>query len=216
MSNFVTGANAPGYHVVNANYPRDFAVTRLADIAAPYEGATCARCGGSLHSEAAIEVGRTARTGARLTGPAGAAYLDAHGQQHPVGLDVLSVKLDRLLAAIVEVHHDDYGIVWPRQVAPYAVHLVALARSPDEAATQAADALYADLQAAGLDVLYDDRLLSPGVMFSDADLIGAPLRVTVSARSLEAGGVEIKWRHEKERAILLREEAAQRIAALVG
>jgi len=213
MSNFVTGANDPGCHVVNACYPRDFDVTCIADIAEPYDGAVCEACGGTLRIESAIELGHCFKLGTRYSKPIGATYIDESGQEQYVIMGSYGIGLDRLMAAIIETHHDDYGIIWPREVAPYDIHIVAITK--DDALYEVADQLYADLRAAGFDVLYDDRGLSPGVMFNDADLIGVPLRVTVSSRSLEQGGVEIKRRHEKERQILPLEGIADQIAALV-
>lgn len=210
MSNFVTGANVPGYHAINANYPRDFAATQVAAIAAPFNGAPCARCGSPLR----VEEGAVLASCEPLGAAPGAAFLDAQGQPQPVLVGRCTLAIDRLLAAVIETHHDDYGILWPRAVAPFDVHLVALAKDP--ALFDTADRLYADLRAVGLEVLYDDRGLSPGVMFADADLIGVPLRVTVSTRSLEADGVEVKWRHEKERTILPLDGAAQAVRALLS
>jgi len=106
-----------------------------------------------------------------------------------------------LMAAIVEQHHDEQGIIWPAAVAPFDVHLVSLARQADDEVGQQAEALYRQLQQAGLEVLFDDRKESPGVKFADADLIGLPWRVTVSARSLKNGGVEVKKRSEAEREV---------------
>lgn len=216
MSNFVTGANDPGYHYANANYPRDFEVTVFADIAEPYDGASCLRCGGALSVERAIKLGHTSRLGARLSQAAGANYLDDKGQEQPIVMGTTSLSLDRLVAAVIEQHHDDHGILWPRAVAPYDVHIVAIAKDGQEAAVEVASQLADDLQAAGLAVLHDDRLLSPGVMFNDADLIGVPLRVTVGAKSLDQGGVEVKWRHEPERQIVPLDGAAQAIARLLA
>ena len=124
------------------------------------------------------------------------------------------IGLDRLLAAIIEEHHDENGIVWPRAVAPYDVHIVALAR--DEEITRVSDQLYNDLNRAGIATVYDDRDLSPGVKFNDADIMGMPLRVTVSSRSLQQGGVEIKWRWSDEREIIPLDGAVERIAKMLS
>ncbi len=200
MTNFVTGANDAGYHVINANYPRDFTVTQIADIAVAPDGAPCARCGGVLSLEPAIELAHCFRLGSHFTRHAGVAYLDTTGQAQPALMASYQIDLDGLVAGIVETHHDEQGIIWPLEVAPYGVHLVAIAK--DEATAQAAESLYTDLQAVGIEVLYDDRNLSPGVMFADADLLGVPLRLTISPRSLESGGIEVKWRWSKERSVL--------------
>lgn len=202
MTNFVTGANDEGYHYTNANYPRDFNVTQFADLADPFDGAICARCGGTLQVETAIELGHCFKLGTRYSKAVNATYLDDSGKEQFIVMGSYGIGLDRLLAAIIEKHHDEFGIIWPREVSAYDVHIVAIAKSDDEEAVSVAEQIYANLQAAGLSVLYDDRLLSPGVMFNDADLLGVPLRITVGARALEQGGVEVKWRHEKDRALI--------------
>jgi prolyl-tRNA synthetase len=211
MTNFVTGANEAEYHYINANAPRDFDVTRYADIAQPYEGAACPSCGGSLHIEPAVELGTAFQVGEA----AGATFLPASGDALPLLLAEYHLYLDRLIAAVIEAHHDDYGILWPHVLAPYDVHLVAIGKSTDEEAIGVAGQLYLDLQVAGLSVLYDDRLQSPGVMFNDADLMGVPLRLTVGARSLENGGVEVKWRSEKDRDILPLEGLVEAVCGMV-
>lgn len=209
LANFVTGANEPGYHYVNANYPRDFSVTRLEDFAEAYEGATCARCGGTLHIERAIELGHCFKLGTRYSQPVGVLYVDENGESQHVIMGSYGIGLDRLLAAIIETHHDEQGIVWPREVAPFDVHLVAIAKTDE--AKAAADTLYERLRSSAVEVLYDDRNLSPGVMFADADLIGIPLRITVSPRSLESGGVEAKWRNQADREIIPLDSAIEQI-----
>ena len=214
MSNFTTGANELDYHYINANFPRDFQVTRFADIAEPYDGATCARCGGKLRIDNAIELGHCFKLGTRYSEPVGATFLDADGQERLVIMGSYGIGLDRLLAAIIEEHHDENGIVWPRAVAPYDVHIVALAR--DEEITRVSDQLYNDLNRAGIATVYDDRDLSPGVKFNDADIMGMPLRVTVSSRSLQQGGVEVKWRWSDEREIIPLDSAVERIAEMLG
>lgn len=214
MSNFTTGANELDYHYINANFPRDFQVTRFADIAEPYDGATCARCGGKLRIDNAIELGHCFKLGTRYSEPVGATFLDADGQERLVIMGSYGIGLDRLLAAIIEEHHDENGIVWPRAVAPYDVHIVALAR--DEEITRVSDQLYNDLNRAGIATVYDDRDLSPGVKFNDADIMGMPLRVTVSSRSLKQGGLEVKWRSSDEKEIIPLDGAVERIAEMLG
>lgn len=203
-ANFVAGANRPGYHVRNANYPRDFQADIVADIAAAYDGAPCARCGAPLRSVRAIEVGHLFKLGTRYSEALGATYLNASGAERPIVMGAYRIGLGRLMAAIVEQHHDDGGILWPASVAPFDVHLVGL-NLEDEEVRRAAEDVYRELGDAGLDVLYDDRAESPGVKFADADLIGVPVRVTVSRRALKQGGVEVKRRGEKEVAVIPRD-----------
>jgi prolyl-tRNA synthetase len=211
-SNFVVGANRPGYHLSGVNYPRDFAVTLLADIAQAQAGHLCPRCEGTLAAEVAIELGHCFKLGTRYSEPVGATYLDAAGQAHLVVMGSYGIGVGRLMAAVIETHHDEHGLIWPITVAPYQVHLVALQGGEAIAAN-----LYADLQAAGIEVLYDDRNESAGVKFADADLIGCPMRVTVSTRSLKAGGFEVKARWETEKRIIAPESLAETIRqALTG
>ncbi len=214
LKNFTTGANEVDYHFLNVNYPRDFEVTRFADIAEPYDGATCVRCGGTLRIDSAIELGHCFKLGTRYSEPVGATFLDRDGTDKLIIMGSYGIGLDRLLAAVVEQHHDENGIIWPREVAPYDVHLVALARADET--LEEAEALYEALQQAGIPTLYDDRDLSPGVKFNDADIIGLPLRITVSKRSLESGGFEAKRRAEDERTIIPREGAVEAIRAMLG
>ncbi len=200
--NFVVGANEAGYHFTGANYPRDFAVTLMADIAQADTGCRCAHCaGGRLAARRAIEAGHCFKLGTRYSQAVNATYLDEDGRPQPIYMGSYGIGLDRLIAVIVELHHDDDGIIWPESVAPYQVHLLHLGKG--DAVREAADALYADLRQSGFSVLYDDREASAGVKFKDADLIGIPWRVTVGARGLAQGNgrgsVEVKHRARPER-----------------
>ncbi len=197
---FVAGANEAGYHLMGVHYGRDFSATVVTDIALATAGQRCARCGGTLAAERGIELGHCFKLGTRYSAPTGTTYLDTNGQEQPVVMGSYGIGLGRLLAAILEFHHDERGIVWPPTLAPAQVHLLAVGR--DEDVRRAAEELYADLRSRRVEVLYDDRDESPGVKFADADLIGLPLRLTVSRRSLEAGGVEAKWRWEEEKQVV--------------
>jgi prolyl-tRNA synthetase len=198
---FVAGANREGYHLVGVQYGRDLTADVVADIALARAGDACPRCEGALRVERGIELGHCFKLGSRYTAARGITYLDADGAEHPIVMGSYGIGVDRLVAAIVEEHHDEYGICWPASVAPYLIHLVSLAREGEE--WEQAETLYAMLGADGIDVLYDDRAgPSAGVKFNDADLIGCPLRLTVSRRSLSKGGVEAKWRDEDERVVI--------------
>jgi prolyl-tRNA synthetase len=199
-SAFVSGANDEGYHFTGVNYPRDFQVTLITDIAQADSGHICPRCGGTLEAQSAIELGHTFKLGTWYSEAVGATYLDENGESHPVVMGSYGIGVGRLMAAMVETHHDEYGIIWPKSVAPYQIHLVPL--GPNLTVMDEAESLYQRLRAAGYEVLYDDRDERAGVKFADADLIGAPLRLTVSTRSLEAGGVEAKERSQDERKII--------------
>jgi prolyl-tRNA synthetase len=199
--NYVAGANREGYHLTGVNYGRDFTAHTVTDIALACDGDRCLHCGGVLRTRRGIELGHCFQLGTRYTAPADITYQDADGTEHPVVMGSYGIGTGRLLAAIVEEHHDEYGICWPASVAPYAVHLVSLVRG-DELVAQA-DAFYDRLVAAGIQVLYDDRPgLSAGVKFNDADLVGCPLRLTYSRRSLKGGGVEAKPRTSREREVI--------------
>ncbi len=191
-SNFVAGANRHGYHLVGVNYPRDFAVTILVDVAQAEAGHLCPRCGGTLVARSAIELGHCFKLGTHYAEAVGASYLDADGDEHPIVMGSYGIGVGRLMAAVIEEHHDEYGIIWPPALAPFEVYLLTL--GTDQEVRERAEFFCAGLVEAGLDVLLDDREESAGVKFTDADLIGCPVRATVSRRSLERGGVELKAR----------------------
>jgi prolyl-tRNA synthetase len=151
-------------------------------------------------------VGNIFKLGTRYSDALGCAYLDRDGKLKPIVMGSYGIGSGRLLACIAEEYHDERGLTWPISVAPYQVHLVAL-KGGEEMAEQ----LNVDLQAAGLELLYDDRDESPGVKFNDADLIGVPLRITVGERSLKAGGVELKLRTRDERVLLPRDDVLPRL-----
>jgi len=198
---FVVGANREGYHLIGVQYGRDLKADVVTDIALARDGDVCPHCEGMLRVERGIELGHCFKLGTRYTEPRGITYLDAEGTEHPIVMGSYGIGVDRLIAAVVEEHHDEHGIRWPASVSPYLVHLVSLAREGEE--RDQAEALYAGLRTDGIDVLYDDRVgPSAGVKFNDADLIGCPLRLTVSRRSLSTGGVEAKWRDEDERVVI--------------
>lgn len=189
---FVVGANAEGYHYTGANYPRDFSVTCLADIAQADNGHPCPRCHSPLVAQRAIEVGHCFKLGTRYSKAVNATYLDENGRPQHIFMGSYGIGLDRLMAMIVEIHHDADGIIWPLSVAPYQIHLLHVGKG--ERAATVADRLYHELQQADFEVLYDDRETSAGIKFKDADLIGIPWRLTVSERNLESGIIEAKQR----------------------
>lgn len=209
-SAFVSGANEAGCHFTGVNYPRDFRVTLITDIAHADSGHTCPRCGGTLQAQSAIELGHTFKLGTWYSEAVGATYLDENGESHPIVMGSYGIGVGRLMAAVVETHNDAHGIIWPKSVAPYQIHLVALGPNPDVMAE--AEALYQRLQGMRYEVLYDDRDERAGVKFADADLIGVPLRLTVSKRSLGVGGAEVKERHRDERTVVKTEALADWLA----
>jgi prolyl-tRNA synthetase len=188
----VAGANREGYHLRNVVYGRDWRATLVADIATVRAGDPCARCGEPLGLERGVEIGHIFKLGTRYTSALGAAFLDQAGTARPIVMGSYGIGVERLMQVIVDQHHDDAGIAWPAEVAPFDAHLVRLGKG--DAVRAAADALYAELSAAGVRVLYDDRDESAGVKFNDADLIGLPTRLLVSDRLLAAEQVELKRR----------------------
>ncbi len=212
--NFVAGANKEGYHCKNVNYPRDFSVDILTDIALARAGDACPQCGDTLTAARAIKVGHLSKLGTRYSERVGATFLDRDGQAHPIVMGSYGIGTGRLMAAVIEQNHDGKGIIWPVPIAPYHIHLLSL--GTDARVVEKAEELYADLQARDYEVLYDDRNESAGVKFNDADLIGAPLRLTVSARNLKRNGVEAKLRREEEAEVVPFESLYERIDALLA
>ena len=213
-ANFVAGANKPDTHFRNVNYPRDFKVDLVTDIARARAGDKCPRCGGKLSSAHGIEVGHVFKLGTFLSEKLGASFIDPKGGAQPIVMGCYGIGLGRLLAAAIEQSHDDKGIIWSLPLAPYHIYLCPLyLENPQVAAT--AENLYAELEAEGLEVLFDDRRESPGVKFNDADLLGIPIRVTISPRTLEKDSVEIKKRSEKETQLVPLEGIAKRLKEII-
>jgi prolyl-tRNA synthetase len=213
-ANLVAGANREGYHVKNVNYPRDFQVDTMADIAAAAAGQGCPHCSTPLKAEQGIEVGHVFKLGTFISQKLGASFLDREGISHPIVMGSYGIGVGRLLAAIVELHHDERGITWPPSIAPYQVYMCPLTGDSSHVA-QIAEELYQQLLGAGVEVLYDDREESPGVKFNDADLIGIPLRLVLSQRSLEKDSAEVKRRTEKQPSLLPIEGLAAQVKALL-
>jgi prolyl-tRNA synthetase len=200
-NNFVAGANKVDYHVKNVNYPRDFRVDRWEDIASAFDGAICVHCGGQLRAIRGTEVGHIFKLGTKYSDLFDAHFLDAEGMVHPILMGCYGIGIGRAMATIVEQNYDEKGICWPFSVAPYHVALIGLDLDKPET-RQVAEQVYADLTAAGVEVLFDDRMETAGVKFNDADLIGLPLRAVVSRRSLKKGGIELKLRSQQESRII--------------
>jgi prolyl-tRNA synthetase len=196
--NLVAGANRVGWHVRNTNPGRDYTPDVVADIASAEAGFPCPMCGAPMTAERAIEVGNIFKLGTRYSKALGAEYLDAEGISHPISMGSYGIGSGRVSATVVEQHHDERGIVWPVTVAPYEVSLLWIGGAEDTEPQDAADRLYDELTKAGVEVLYDDRPERAGVKFNDADLIGNPVRVSVSSRTLARGEAEIKPRSAAE------------------
>lgn len=208
-ANLVVGANEQDWHYTGANYGRDFTADIIAPIALAYDGALDPIAGKPLRVVRGIEVGNIFQLGTRYSESMGATYTDETGEELPIVMGSYGIGVGRALACVAEKYCDDYGMDLPISVAPYQVVLVSLGRSGE--VHEVAENLYSELLAAGVEVLYDDRPVSPGVKFADADLRGIPLRCTISSRSLGRGGIEFGRRRSKDLAILPLEQAVKGI-----
>ena len=213
-SNFVVGANRQDYHLRNSNHPRDFKADVITDIALAEEGFACPLCGEPLTTRRGIEVGHVFKLGTRYSEVAGAYFPDQNDVQRPIIMGCYGIGVGRLLAAAIEQHHDDKGMILPTPLAPYDVSLIGLnVENPDVA--NAAEDLYGRLTQAGIDVLYDDRSESPGVKFNDADLLGLPVRLVVSPRNLKQNVVEVKRRSQSEAVTVPPDEVVAKVRELL-
>jgi prolyl-tRNA synthetase len=189
---FVAGANRTGFHLRGVEHGRDFEA-RFADIREPRDGDTCPKCGGRLGFQTALEVGHIFKLGTYYSVPLDATFLDEDGSERPLVMGCYGIGPGRIMAAAVEQRHDEHGISWPRSLAPYEVEVVSIGAAGPEA-TEIAERAAGELEAAGLEVLLDDRDLRPGEKFADADLIGCPVRVTVGKKTLEDGRADVLTR----------------------
>ncbi|MCR4689411.1 MAG: proline--tRNA ligase [Saccharofermentans sp.] len=206
MRNFVVGACQSDYHFKNVNYGRDFEADKVADITNAKEGDICPKCSkGTLKMARGVEVGHIFKLGTKYSQALNCVYLDKEGKENLMIMGCYGIGVSRVLAAIIEQHHDDDGIIWPSVAAPYKV-IVVPTKVNDEANMALAEKIYGELNDAGVEVLIDDRNERPGVKFKDADLIGIPLRITVGRRAGE-GIVEVKERNASEAKEMTAEEA---------
>jgi prolyl-tRNA synthetase len=191
----IVGANRDDYHLKNVDFDRDADISGYADLVIVREGDVCAKCGKKITLRRGIEVGQVFKLGTKYSKAFNTVYKDENAEEKLCIMGCYGVGVSRTLQAVIEQSHDKDGIVWPASVAPFQAVIENL--DPDVAeVTEAADALERELEAAGIDVIVDDRQERPGVKFKDADLIGFPVRVVVGAKGLAAGGVEIKRRDE--------------------
>jgi prolyl-tRNA synthetase len=190
---YVAGANRNGFHLLGVEAGRDWNATTWADIRHVEEGDTCVHCGGTIHIQPAIEVGNIFKLGTRYSVPLQATYLDESGREQPIVMGSYGIGPARTMAAVIEQHHDEQGIIWPEAVAPFDDHVVALVGA-EEIAGQAAAAL----EGWGRAVLLDDRDGRAGEKFADADLIGIPRRITAGKKSLDDGAVDVRDRRTGE------------------
>jgi prolyl-tRNA synthetase len=211
----VSGANADGYHYRHIDLRRDCRIDLYADVRTVQPGEPCPECGAALEVVRAIEVGHIFKLGTKYSEALGARFLDEHGHERPIVMGSYGIGVERIIAAFIEQNHDEHGICWIPAIAPYHVHLLALGIERSDAVRQHSDRLYSSLWAAGVEVLYDDREESAGVKFNDADLLGLPLQLIVSARGLEAGTVELKERRSGRRHHVALAEAVDKVAELL-
>lgn len=212
MKNFIVGANQSDYHYVNVNC-KDFQTDLIADISCVKEGDICPNCGKKLTFTKGIEVGNTFKLGTKYAQSLGLQYLDRNNQLQPVVMGSYGIGLERCMAAVVEQHNDDAGIIWPKAIAPFEVAIVIVSMK-DEEQIKAANALYDELRSAGIDVLLDDRNERPGVKFKDMELIGIPYRITVG-RGIKEGTVELRAREASENQNVAISEVIETLTALL-
>lgn len=213
--NLVAGANDAGYHLMNTNFERDYKADIVTDLTAARAGDGCPRCGEPFREIRGVEVGNIFKLGTRYSDSMGCTFQDKDGKEKPVIMGSYGIGSGRLLASVAEEHNDEYGLIWPITVAPYHVHLVMLPGKKDGGeVSDAANRLYQDLQGEGIEVLFDDREDSPGVKFNDADLIGLPIRLTVGARGLKEGQVELKRRDQAEKRMIPLGDAIAEVKAV--
>ena len=213
-NNFVVGGNKPDTHLRGANYPRDFQVDILTDIALARPGQGCPNCGQPLEAVRGVEVGHIFKLGTFFSEALGANYLDQEGQHQPIIMGCYGIGVGRLLAAAIEQNHDDKGIMFPAPIAPYQVHLVGL-NLADEQVAEEAERLYKELKDQGIEVLYDDRTdQTAGVKLNDVDLLGLPVRLVVSPRNVKAGVVEFKQRLDETSSLVPAGEVVATLQAM--
>ncbi|RKX25020.1 MAG: proline--tRNA ligase [Candidatus Zixiibacteriota bacterium] len=197
IKNMIVGANANEKHMLNVNIGRDFKATEVIDLTSAQDGDHCPHCDGYLSSKQGIEVGNTFMLGTKYSESLGAKFLDAEGKEHPIIMGSYGIGITRTPQAALEKYHDDMGIIWPKDIAPFLVELIPL-NMEKESLVETAEKIYKELTEAGIDVLLDDRSDRAGVKFNDADLIGLPVRITIGDKSLKEGKVELKARSRDE------------------
>ncbi|MYD55151.1 MAG: proline--tRNA ligase [Chloroflexi bacterium] len=202
----VAGANRVGMHARNVTYGRDWTAATVADIGMAQPGDTCTECDDPLEMKRGIELGHIFKLGTRYAEPMEATFLDSDGERRTPIMGCYGIGVERLMAAVVQANHDEMGIVWPPAVAPYDVHVVPLGGGDDVASAVAG--VESALSGAGLNVLVDDREERAGVKFNDADLLGAPLRITIGSRGLKQGQVELKLRRDADSSFVALGDAA--------
>lgn len=214
MKNFVTGANKAGVDWANVNIGRDFEVKDFADFVEVKGGFTCPQCGEQLTEEKAVEAGNIFKLGTKFSNDFDLKFTDSDGKQKPVIMGCYGIGNTRLLGTIVEASHDKNGIIWPKSVAPFYVHLIQL--GDDERVGAMAEKLYETMHKKGIEVLFDERNARAGEKFNDADLIGIPLRLVISKRTLEENSVEWKERSSQEAKKVVIDEVVKDVESFIN
>lgn len=212
LRNLVAGANKQDYHIKNLNYGRDYEGDIVTDLKTLLEGDPCPVCGKPVKHARGIEVGQVFKLGTKYSESMKAYYKDEDQKDKPIVMGCYGIGVTRTLAAVVEQHHDENGIIWPVSVAPYHVEIIQMKKDEDQ--DKLAQKIYDEFKAKGLEVLWDDRKERPGVKFKDADLIGLPIAITVG-RGAGEGKVEYKLRREGEKTEMTAEEAIEKAVKLV-
>lgn len=195
----VSGANKDGFHFKNIDITRDCKVSSYADFRTVLDGEPCINGGHPLRIVNAIEVGHIFKLGTKYSKALNAVFLDEHGKEQPIIMGSYGIGLERIIACAIEQQHDDKGICWPISIAPYTVHLIGLGLHKSQDAHNACTSIHDALEQSGIDVLFDDRDVSPGIKFNDADLIGLPIQLIVGEKGLQQGQFEMKIRKTQER-----------------
>lgn len=214
LKNLCAGACKEDHHLINVNYGRDYKADIITDLKVLQEGDPCPVCGARVKHARGIEVGQVFKLGTKYSESMGAMYVDENQKEQPIVMGCYGIGVTRTLAAVVEQHHDDNGIIWPMSVAPYHV-IITLVKPDDEAQAAAAEKIYKALADARVEVLLDDRKERPGVKFKDADLLGIPVRITVGKLAGE-GKVEYKLRRDADKEEITIEEAISRAIEIVN
>ena len=213
MTNFVVGANQFEKHIVDVNINRDFKADKVVDLTLARDGDGCPNCGGVLTAKKGIELGNTFMLGTKYSNSLGAKFLDAEGKEQPIIMGSYGIGITRTPQAALEKYFDDKGMIWPKNIAPYLVEIIPLNFDKPNI-RDAAEQIYNQLAAAGIDALLDDRDERAGVKFNDADLIGMPMRITIGDKSLKDGKVELKARSESEVQLVPVEQIVAAVQAL--
>ena len=216
MANFACGANKTGYHLINVNWDRDIKNYQVCDLRNVEEGDPSPDGKGTLHLRKGIEVGQVFMLGTKYSEAMKATVKDENGKDIPMIMGCYGIGVTRAIAAVIEQHHDDRGIIWPEEIAPFKVAIVAIKPSKSQEVKDLSEKLYKDLQMAGVEVLFDDRDERPGVMFADVELMGIPHIITIGEKSLKDGVIEYKLRKTGEKETIAIDGALETIMSKFG